>query len=171
MRYRLFAGESWELASTGAISPDEHWRRTAADVEGELPADFQRFKGDPFYLGEMNDDLVALAACMTQNYRLALCSNALPSLAARLEGMPMLRQLFEVVVISALVGLRKPDPRIYQLTADWLELPLSACLLVDDKQRNLSAAEATGMPGHLFRSVEQLEASLPTPPVNGTRRC
>jgi putative hydrolase of the HAD superfamily len=160
MQYRLFAGEVWELASTGMISPEEHWARTAADVEDLLPADFRRFKGDPFYLDEMNGDVVALAEHVAQHYRLALCSNALPSLAGQLDAMLEFKALFDVVVISALVGLRKPDPRIYQLTAEWLDLPLSACLLVDDKERNVGAAEAAGMPAHLFRSAERLEASL-----------
>jgi putative hydrolase of the HAD superfamily len=160
IQYHLFAGEAWELASTGQISPEEHWDRTAGALESRLPAEFGRFKGDPFYLEDMNEDVVALAVRLRENCRLALCSNALPGLAGRLEAMPEFRSLFEVIVISALVGLRKPDPRIYQLTARWLQLPLSDCLLVDDKERNASAAEAAGMPAVIFSSAEQLEAAV-----------
>jgi putative hydrolase of the HAD superfamily len=160
MRHRLFAGKAWELASTGAISVEEHWARVGAELESRLPADFSRFKGDPFFLEEINEDVIALAVRLRESCRLALCSNALPGLADHLESMPDFRSLFDVIVISALVGLRKPDPRIYGLTADWLGLSLSDCLLVDDKERNLSSAEAAGMSTVLFRSASQLAASL-----------
>ena len=58
------------------------------------------------------------------------------------------------------MGLRKPDPRIFELTTEWLGLPLTVCLLVDDKERNVRAAEALGMPTVLFRSAAQLQATL-----------
>jgi len=160
MLYRLFSGEAWELASTGKISPEEHWARTAGDVESRLPADFGRFKGDPFYLEDIDQEVVTLAVRLRERCRLALCSNALPGLADHLEAMPEFRALFEEIVISALVGLRKPDAQIFELTARKLGLPISDCLLVDDKERNALAAEAAGMSAVVFRSAEQLEASL-----------
>jgi len=58
------------------------------------------------------------------------------------------------------VGLRKPDPAIYDLTAKRLGVPITACLLVDDKPRNTVAAEALGMAAIVFESVEQLEQGL-----------
>jgi putative hydrolase of the HAD superfamily len=160
LQYRLFSGEAWELASTGRISPEELWARTASDVQSRLPADFGGLKGDPFYLEDINQDMVALARGLRKHCRLALCSNALPGLADRLEAMPELGSLFEAIVISALVGLRKPDARIYHLTARKLKLPISDCLLVDDKERNAVAAEAAGMSAVVFRSTEQLEEAL-----------
>ncbi|MDH7485161.1 MAG: HAD-IA family hydrolase [Anaerolineae bacterium] len=160
MQQRLFAGEAWELASIGAISPEEHWARVGRELESRLPPDFRHFRGNPFHLEEINDQVVALAQRLRRRYRLALCSNALASLADLLEAMPQIKALFEVIVISALVGLRKPDPRILELTAELLGLPLGACLLVDDRERNVRAAEAAGMPAVLFQSATQLEAAL-----------
>lgn len=160
MQTRLFSGQAWELASTGIISPEEHWARVGAELESRLPPDFRRLKGNPFYLEEINDEVIALARRVRNRCRLALCSNALPGLADLLETMPEVKTLFDVIVISALVGLRKPDPRIFELTAQQLGLPLAACLLVDDKERNVRAAEALGMPSLLFRSAAQMEAVL-----------
>jgi len=160
MRQRLFAGQSWELASVGAISPEEHWARVGRELESRLPPDFRHFQGNPFYLEEINDQVVALAQRLRRHCRLALCSNALASLAGLLETVPQIKALFDIIVISALVGLRKPDPRILALTAELLGLPLAACLLVDDKERNVRAAAAVGMPVVLFRSAAQLEATL-----------
>ena len=159
LHQRLFAGEAWELASTGVLSPDEHWDRVGADLESLLPPDFRRFKGDPFALEQINQDVIDLVRRLSNDCRLALCSNALPGLAVYLE-KAHLASLFDVIVISALVGLRKPDPRIYRVTAGRLGLPLEACLLVDDKERNVLAAQAEGMPAVLFHSASALEASL-----------
>jgi epoxide hydrolase-like predicted phosphatase len=56
-----------------------------------------------------------------------------------------LDDLFDAVVISDQVGLRKPDPEIYRLTASKLGLPPSECLFVDDTEHNLPGARDLGM--------------------------
>jgi HAD superfamily hydrolase (TIGR01509 family) len=60
-----------------------------------------------------------------------------------------LDEMFDAVVISDRVGLRKPDPAIFRLAADALGLPTSQCLFVDDTEHNLSGAAGLGM-GVLF---------------------
>jgi epoxide hydrolase-like predicted phosphatase len=57
--------------------------------------------------------------------------------------------LFDAVVISDQVGLRKPDPEIFKLTAAKLALTPSDCLFVDDTEHNLPGAAGLGM-GTLF---------------------
>lgn len=61
-----------------------------------------------------------------------------------------LGQLFDAVVISDQVGLRKPSPAIYNLTCSKLGLPPDACLFVDDTEANLPAARELGMGALLF---------------------
>ena len=56
-----------------------------------------------------------------------------------------LGDLFDVFVESAIVGLRKPDPRIYQLVCDRLEVAPEESVFLDDIGRNLKAARALGM--------------------------
>ena len=53
--------------------------------------------------------------------------------------------MFDAVVISDRVGMRKPEPEIYLLTAERLGLPPQACLFVDDTEPNLPAAMDLGM--------------------------
>ena len=55
--------------------------------------------------------------------------------------------LFEAVVISGEVGLRKPDPAIYALAAQRLDLPPEQIVFVDDLRPNVRAAVAAGMVG------------------------
>jgi putative hydrolase of the HAD superfamily len=60
-----------------------------------------------------------------------------------------LDDLFDAVVISDQVGLRKPDPEIFRLTASKIGLPPGECLFVDDTEHNLPGARDLGM-GTLF---------------------
>ena len=53
--------------------------------------------------------------------------------------------LFDVIVLSGALGIRKPDPRIYQHAADRLAVPTSRCVFVDDLGGNLKPAKALGM--------------------------
>ena len=57
----------------------------------------------------------------------------------------VLGELFDGVVISATVGIRKPAPEIYELGARSLHLPPKECVFVDDLRGNLKPARALGM--------------------------
>lgn len=70
--------------------------------------------------------------------------------------LPELDELFEVVVDSAFVGLRKPDPAIYELTLERLGgVSPEDCVFVDDLEPNCEAARALGMAAVRFESAEQ----------------
>ena len=51
----------------------------------------------------------------------------------------------DAIVISGEVGLRKPDPRIYRLVLDKLDLPADRADFIDDLPVNVTAAAALGM--------------------------
>lgn len=57
----------------------------------------------------------------------------------------LLEQHFDEVVISADVGLRKPDPAIFRLAADRLGVAVEDCVFVDDLDLNVAAAQRLGM--------------------------
>ena len=73
---------------------------------------------------------------------------------------PLLAELFDAELISAEVGLRKPDPPIFLLAAKRLGLEPAECAMVDDLRPNLAAAEALGMAAVLHRSAEATIAAL-----------
>jgi putative hydrolase of the HAD superfamily len=68
--------------------------------------------------------------------------------------------LFDAVVISGEVGLRKPDPAIYALAAQRLELPPEQIVFVDDLRPNVRAAVAAGMVGVQHVDVETTVSEL-----------
>ncbi|MCU0670667.1 MAG: HAD family phosphatase [Myxococcota bacterium] len=53
--------------------------------------------------------------------------------------------VFDAVIESAVVGLRKPDPRIYQIALERLDVPPAQVVFLDDIGRNLKPARALGM--------------------------
>ena len=75
---------------------------------------------------------------------------AAPQDVAQSPTSSFLRELFEVVVDSSDVGMRKPDPRIYELTCRRLGVTADASVFVDDNTENVAAARRLGMEVVLF---------------------
>ncbi len=71
-----------------------------------------------------------------------------------------LADLVDAVVISGEVGLRKPDPKIYALMLDTLDVPAARTVFVDDAPVNVDAALALGMPAIRHRDAESTRAEL-----------
>ena len=75
----------------------------------------------------------------------------------QLAKMALLRPEFDVFVESARVGLRKPDPRIYQLVCELLKVRPDESVFLDDIGSNLKPARALGM---VTIKVDDPEAAL-----------
>jgi putative hydrolase of the HAD superfamily len=70
-------------------------------------------------------------------------------------------EIFELVVDSAWVGMRKPDPAIYELTLERLgDIEPTECLFIDDNEVNVEAARELGMTAIHFESTEQALADI-----------
>jgi putative hydrolase of the HAD superfamily len=95
--------------------------------------------------------------------RLALLTNNVrewePQWRAKL---PEIDEIFEVVVDSAFVGMRKPDPAIYQLTLERLggDIDPSECVFVDDVDVNCQTARSLGMHAVHYRDPTQAIAEI-----------
>ena len=117
---------------------------------------FERIEPNPpmiRYLGELRD----------RGLRTALLTNNVREWEPLWRGkLPELDDIFELVVDSAFVGMRKPEPRIYELTLERLGGGLRAeeCLFVDDLELNCDAARALGMTAVRFEHTEQAIAEL-----------
>jgi putative hydrolase of the HAD superfamily len=84
------------------------------------------------------------------------------------EGYPkdLLIELFDTVVISGRVGMRKPDERIYHHTLGQIGVDAGRAVFFDDAPVNVEAAQAVGM--HAFRhtAADDTRANLATLGVN-----
>ena len=71
-------------------------------------------------------------------------------------------EIFEIVVDSGFVGIRKPEPEIYELTLERLGggIGVAECLFVDDVEDNIATARELGMTAVHFRSNDQAIAEI-----------
>lgn len=155
----LFTGEHWWAVSTGKISAEEYWRCVSDALGGSVPASLEPFRYNPFAYEELNKRMIALGQRLHKCYKTALLSNATIYLDALLAEHG-LTAIFDVIVNSARVGLRKPDPEIFKLTVERMGLSPTECLLVDDKDRNTRVAQALGVKAIVFRSAAHLMRQL-----------
>ncbi|MEV6150931.1 HAD family phosphatase [Nonomuraea sp. NPDC052129] len=71
-------------------------------------------------------------------------------------------ELFDAVVISGEVGMRKPEPRIFEHALGRVGLPGEACVFIDDIEINILAARGLGMAGIHHRDADSTIAELET---------
>lgn len=94
--------------------------------------------------------------CITNN----LPANAIGSLTGRSLYIAEVMVLFDHVIESAKIGLRKPDPRIYQLMVETLKVDPNKCVYLDDLGVNLKPAREMGMTTIKVTSGAQAIAEL-----------
>ena len=92
-----------------------------------------------------------------RGYRMAILTNNVREWEELWRSKLPVDEIFELVVDSAWVGMRKPEPEIYRLTMERLDGALrpGECLFVDDNELNVEAARELGMPAVRFVSNEQ----------------
>ena len=99
-----------------------------------------------------------------RGYKLAICTNNIREWEARWRAMLPVDEIFDVVVDSAFVGSRKPEPQIYEITLERLGASPEATLFIDDVDVNCDGARQLGMRAIRFRSTDQaieaIEAAL-----------
>jgi putative hydrolase of the HAD superfamily len=106
------------------------------------------------------DMLSAVAALRARGIKVAILSNSWGSDYFDPYAPWRLEDRADVVIISDKVGLRKPDPGIFDLVIDKLEVPPNQCAFVDDMSAYLEPAKALGMTvihhAHAATTVEAL---------------
>jgi HAD superfamily hydrolase (TIGR01509 family) len=103
------------------------------------------------------DDGVAglVRSARSRGLRTAVLSNA-----DAVDQVAGFADVVDVVCVSGVTGLRKPDPEAFLDCARRLGVPAAECLLVDDAPANVRGAAAAGMTGVLHRDLEQTAAEL-----------
>ena len=130
-------------------------------IEAELGGDVKLESMRETYFANLrpNEPMIAyMRDLRDRGLRMALLTNNVrewePHWRAKI---PQIDQIFEVIVDSGFVGMRKPDPAIYELTVERLGDGLAAkeCVFVDDIDVNCDAAAALGMHPVQFHNAEQ----------------
>jgi len=157
----------WHLLETGRLTLDEFHERLVGRSEAAL--------GRPLDLGVYAQFLRDLGVGVhwmmvhrvrelrADGYRTAILTNNVREWGRYWKGSIPLA-LFDVVVDSCDVGLRKPDPAIYRLTCERLGVPPEAAVFLDDTRRHVESARQVGLQAILVRdpwdAIAELDAIL-----------
>jgi putative hydrolase of the HAD superfamily len=147
----------------GRMTEHDFLSELAAQLRADLGRDVEMHSFAKRYFGHLEPNhamIEFLRELRARGYRLAMLTNNVREWEPLWRAMLPVDELFEVVVDSAFVGLRKPDAAIYRLTCERLGVAPEACLFVDDVEPNVAAATAFGMAAVLFRSSEQAIAEM-----------
>jgi putative hydrolase of the HAD superfamily len=87
----------------------------------------------------------ALRRLKDASFRTAAVTNNIAPMAPRESGVGELMDLFDVVVESSVVGVRKPEERFYRIALEGLGVDAHECVYLDDLGVNLKPARAMGM--------------------------
>jgi putative hydrolase of the HAD superfamily len=171
---RAWVTEAYAGSGTNPIHGLEDGSLEPAEFERMLAAELRTVDGDPVPAqGLLNRMFLAflpvepmydaLRAVRAHGVRTALLSNSWGNTYPR----ELWAELFDAVVISGEVGLRKPDAAIYHRVLDTLGLTAAECVFVDDIEHNVRAAEALGMVGlhhtDVMATLTRLEELLGVP--------
>lgn len=143
------------LLETGQLDPVE-WDRQLAEavsVGRDAPIDHTNLKQRLFARIRPEPAMVmAVKRLRDAGAKTGLVSNSWGR-----DGYPRetFEDLFDAVVISGEVALRKPGPEIYLLAAAKVGVPPERCVFVDDFKVNVEGAEAVGMTGVLHKEVDR----------------
>jgi putative hydrolase of the HAD superfamily len=139
---RLFAAES--LALGAEVRGRDVLPLIAGELRPEMVEALRRIKAE-FRTG-----------CITNN----LPANAIGSAGGRTLYITEVMALFDHVIESAKIGLRKPDPRIYRMMVEALGADPKRCIYLDDLGVNLKPAREMGMTTIKVVSAKQALADL-----------
>lgn len=154
----VFASESARRASEGQITEDAHWLNVLKRLK--RPASELQMIKDEFFGGDVIDrNLVDFIRSLRGKFDTGLISNAWSGMRAFLEKGKLI-ELFDTVVISAEMGVMKPEVKIYHLALEQAKVKAVEAVFVDDVQANIDACEKIGMKGILFKDAQEALSRL-----------
>jgi putative hydrolase of the HAD superfamily len=148
----------------GNLTEEQFLELLRDQLEPELGhrPELHRFRDIYFEALDPNEPIVELMRDLKRRgYRMALLTNNVREWEPLWRSMLPVEEIFELIVDSAFVGMRKPEPEIYELTVDRLGgVAPPDCLFIDDTDLNCDAARELGMTAVNFKTNEQAIAEI-----------
>lgn len=159
----ILGSADWNRALVGEIDAEECDRRLHARFglpwEAGQPSLIYRWFADE----TLSHELLDLAGSLRRppDFQVAVLSNAATDLEQQIlhDKLDILHR-FDLVINSARVGVRKPDPAIYYLTLDRLGVAPHQAIFVDDMPENVAAAAGLGIHAIHFQNQNQAVAAI-----------
>jgi epoxide hydrolase-like predicted phosphatase len=145
----------------GIMSEGTLWERLCVGLGVRRPYNPMLWRDAVSYVCSPRDDMFCLAAHLKETgYKVGVLSNA--EIAVMEYFYQQAYDVFDVTVFSCAEGTRKPEQKIYEIILERLQVQPSETIFIDDREANITAAEALGIHGILFTSPEQVIKELVT---------
>jgi putative hydrolase of the HAD superfamily len=154
----LFRSELSEDYGSGRVSSLEFYRRCRDRLQ--LEVDFEEFRAVWSDIFSLNREVAEYVDELGARVRLFLLSNTNEMHYDHISRHFGVAGLFDEVLLSYQLGVRKPDPRIWQEALRRAGVSASACAYVDDIEEYVEVARELGLRGVHFRGAEALRREL-----------
>ena len=155
----VFFSDSARRASMGEIKVAQHWM-AVGEALGIQPEAMPGFLEQYWSADDVNWPLRAFIKGLHPDYKVGLLSNAWDDLRKTMQERWNMAVLFNDLVISAEVGFAKPDPRIYRLALQRLDVQPAEAIFIDDMPVNVEAARREGLFAIQFLNTQQTLTDL-----------
>ena len=155
----VFASEIGQQVQLGQASIARLWEHVGQTF-GLSPEALAAFQQD-FWGGDRLDrELVDFIRSLRPHTLTGVISNGWPDLRENLRTRWGITETFDTIVVSAEAGVMKPDPQIYWLALERLNLQPAQAVFVDDFIDNVEGARRVGMLAVHFRDPQQARAEV-----------
>jgi epoxide hydrolase-like predicted phosphatase len=155
----IFDSDTAVRSMVGELTIEEHWLAVGAAL-GVTLAELPGIKAQFWAADLVNDELVDYIRTLRPKYKVGLLSNAWDDLRQVMRERFGFDGMFDDLVISAEVGLAKPDPRIFHLAITRLGVQPGEAVFVDDVLANVEAARGVGLNAIHYQGNPQLFEAL-----------
>lgn len=158
----VFDSDTGLQASIGTITSEQHWESVMKRLKRS--AEEMTAIREEFFAGDIVDrQLLEFLRSLRGKIQTGLISNAWSDLRDYLRREKMI-DAFDHIIISAEVGVAKPDPKIFQIALEKAGVSPSEAVFVDDFYVNIEGCEKVGMQGIHFKdapsTLQQLKQLL-----------
>jgi epoxide hydrolase-like predicted phosphatase len=146
----------WRGGSVGTISEDDV-RRAVRERLGLDGGPLAEFMSDVWreYLGTANTELIGYVRQLRPRYRTGILSNSFVGAREREQAVYGFEGLVDEIIYSHECGMSKPDPRIYALTCECLQVMPAQMAFLDDSELCVEGARQAGIHAVLYQDNSQ----------------
>jgi epoxide hydrolase-like predicted phosphatase len=155
----VFKSAAARKASVGKANSADVWQWIGEHL-GLEERQLREMERDFWSGDQLDENLLTFIRSLRPKYKTGLLSNGWPDTSQALDNEWNIADAFDAIVVSADVGMVKPDPRIYHLMLERLDVSAAHAVLIDDFEENIDGARQVGMQAILFQSPEQVISAL-----------
>lgn len=160
--YAVDGDSPWHRLERGEIPGKEFWRHFEGEARARLGVEVSMSDFLRTFLStyRVRDRMVDLVRSLRGKVRTGLLTNNVREFAGFWRAMIPVEEIFDEVIDSSEVGLRKPDPRVFELALDRLGSEPRSTFFVDDFEANVDAARKLGIVGITFTDEDAVIARI-----------